>query len=288
MHAKVKIDPNEFQLMRDYIEDSCGIHITQDKMYLVETRLTTLMVENGCKNFRELYKKASSDITKKLRDKIIDAMTTNETLWFRDKNPFIILDDVLLKQFANDLHSKKKSKIKIWSAACSTGQEPYSIAMTILEYIKRDPKLRPEQFEITATDISPTVLYLAMAGRYDNLAISRGLTESLKFKYFEPNGKVWVLKNEVKKMVTFKKLNLQENINSLGKQDLIFCRNVLIYFSDEFKKEVLHRLGELLRPDGYLFLGASESIIAYSKEYQMQKHTKGLYYKIEKNTAVEY
>ena len=147
--------------------------------------------------------------------------------------------------------------------------------------MKRDLKIRSEQFEIVATDISPTVLYLAMAGRYDNLAISRGLTESLKSKYFEPNGKVWVLKNEVKKMVSFKKLNLQENFSFLEKQDLIFCRNVLIYFSDEFKKEVLHRLGELLRPGGYLFLGASESIITYSKEYQMQQHTKGLYYRIK-------
>jgi len=281
MQAHIKIDPNEFQLMRDYIEESCGIHITQDKMYLVETRLTTLMVESGCNNFKELYHKASSDITKKLRDKIIDAMTTNETLWFRDKSPYIILDDVLLKEFAQDLHNGKKTKIKIWSTACSTGQEPYSIAMTILEYIKRDPKLRPEQFEIVATDISPTVLYLAMAGRYDNLAISRGLSESLKSRYFEPSGKVWVLKNEVKKMVIFKKLNLQESFNIFGKQDLIFCRNVLIYFSDEFKKEVLHRLGDLIRPNGYLFLGASESIITYSKEYQMQKHIKGLYYKIK-------
>ena len=108
MHTQVKIDPNEFQLMRDYIEKSCGINITQDKMYLVETRLTTLMVESGCNNFRELYQKASNDITKKLRDKIIDAMTTNETLWFRDESPFTILDDVLLKEFARDLHSKKK------------------------------------------------------------------------------------------------------------------------------------------------------------------------------------
>lgn len=281
MASSNKIDEREFQLLRDYIEKSCGIHIGKEKMYLVETRLTTLMVENGCDSFTNLYQKAVGDITHTLRDKIVDAMTTNETLWFRDKSPYIIMDEVILKQFEDEMREGKRTSVKIWCAASSTGQEPYSIAMTILEYARKNPNLKPERFQIVATDISPTVLYLAMAGRYDGLAISRGLDDIMKNRYFEPNGKIWSLKPEVKKMVTFKKLNLQENFSIIGKRDLIFCRNVLIYFSDEFKKDVLKRIGDLLRPNGHLFLGASESMINYSQEFQMLQHTRGLYYKIK-------
>lgn len=275
-----KLDINEFRLMRDYIEKNCGISITEDKVYLVETRLTTLMVENGCENFRQFYSKAVADVTGKLKDKIIDAMTTNETLWFRDSSPFTILDDVLLKEYYELLRSGKKQKIKIWCAASSTGQEPYSIAMTIHEFARKNPGFNVDKFEIIATDISPTVLYIAMAGRYDGLAITRGLNDAMKNRYFEQSGKVWAVKPEIKEMVQFKKLNLQDNFSIVGKPDLIFCRNVLIYFSDDFKKDILGRMAAMLRPDGHLFLGASESIINYSTEFQMQRHTRGLYYKV--------
>lgn len=281
MSAKIQIGPSEFQLMQDYIERSCGITITSEKMYLVETRLTTLMVESNCQSFTELYLKVSKDTTNTLRDKIIDAMTTNETLWFRDKNPFDILTEVLLDKMAEKIQNSQRTKIQIWSSACSTGQEPYSIAISILEYIRNHPFLKPEHFNIIGTDISPTVLFLALSGRYDHLAISRGLPDEYKYRYFESDGKVWVLKKEVKNMVTFKKINLLEDFSFISRQDIIFCRNVLIYFSDEVKKSVLKRLGELLRPDGYLMLGAAESIINYTKEYKMLTHHRGLYYKIK-------
>ncbi len=280
MPVSTKIDLNEFQLMRDYIEKSCGIHITEEKMYLVETRLTTLMIENGCNSFTELYKKATSDMSHGLRDKIVDCMTTNETLWFRDTSPFSILDEIILKEFTEEIKAGKRTKIRIWCAACSTGQEPYSIAMVLLEYIRKNSVLKPHHIEIVGTDISPTVLYLAMAGRYDNLAISRGLDADFKSRYFEPDGKVWSIKSEVKNMVKFKKMNLQEDFSFMGKKDIVFCRNVLIYFSDEFKKDILQRFTKMLIPNGYLFLGASESIINYSSNYQMLRHTRGLYYKV--------
>ncbi|MBD3419183.1 MAG: hypothetical protein GF398_03595 [Chitinivibrionales bacterium] len=281
-----RIDQNEFRMMRDYIEKSCGIHITEDKMYLVETRLTTLMVENGCSTFMQFYQKATADKTNGLRDKIVDAMTTNETLWFRDKSPFEILDSVLLDRYVAEIKSGKRSKVRIWSAASSTGQEPYSIAMVILDYIRRHPGLRSDQFDILATDISPSVLFLAMAGRYDNLAISRGMDDSLKSKYFTQNGKVWAVRDEVKNMVTFKKLNLQEPLAVVGKRDIVFCRNVLIYFADTFKRDILKRIAQLLRPDGFLFLGASESIINYTSDFQMQRYTRGLYYQAKASGAV--
>lgn len=281
MTTSSRIDHNEYVLMRDYIEKNCGISISKEKVYLIETRLTILMVENGCANLTELYHKASADKSNALRDKIIDAMTTNETLWFRDKAPFTILENVLLNNYAQEISAGKRSKIRIWSAACSTGQEPYSIAITLNEFIKKQTTIKPHHIEITATDISPTVLYLAMAGRYDNLAISRGLSETLLNKYFTQQGRVWVVDDSIKKMVTYKKLNLQENLACIGKCDIVFCRNVLIYFSDEFKKNVLQRISAILQPEGYLFLGASESIINYSNDYRMHQYHSGLYYQIK-------
>ncbi len=280
MEEYATIDFAEFKLMRDYIEKYCGITIRQEKIYLLETRLTSLMVESGCSNFRQFHTKAVSDTTGKLRDKIIDAMTTNETLWFRDTSPFVILDEVLVKRFCEQIKSGEKSKMVIWCAASSTGQEPYSIAMTIYEHIRTHPGVSADHFEIIATDISPTVLYIAMAGRYDGFAISRGLGETMLNRYFIQDGKVWIVKDEIKRMVQFKKLNLQDSFSPIGKPDIIFCRNVLIYFSDEFKKDILRRMAAMLRPHGHLFLGASESLINYSAEYEMLSHTRGLYYRV--------
>ncbi|MBD3346537.1 MAG: chemotaxis protein [Chitinivibrionales bacterium] len=276
----VKIDPTEFRLMRDYIEQQCGIHVGDEKMYLVETRLTTLMAEQGCSDFRELHRKALSDSSNKLRDKIVDAMTTNETLWFRDSAPFTILRSVL-KEMAEDLNAGKRREIRIWCAACSTGQEPYSIAMLAKELERQNSKFPPATVKILATDISPTALFLAMSGRYDSFAISRGLSEEYKSRYFSFDGKVWTIDNKIKSMVTFKKLNLQDRFDNLGKQDIVFCRNVLIYFSDDFKRDILQKIHDMLSPGGLLFVGASESLMNYSKGYRMIREGRGIYYRKE-------
>ncbi len=275
------ISLEEFRLIRDYIEKHCGIHLTDDKVYLVETRLTTLMIEQGCKTFSELYQKSVADKTNAIRDKIVEAITTNETFWFRDMHPFGILNEVLFKKYSDEILAGKRSKIKIWCCACSTGQEPYSIAITFNEFLRHNPGLQPEHLEILATDISSTVLFLGKLGRYDNLSMSRGLAEDLKNRYFETgDNKIWTISNNIKEMVTFKKLNLQENFNHVGRQDIIFCRNILIYFSMDFKQDILSRIAGLLRPNGFLFLGASESIIMYTKEYDMLRHAMGLYYQV--------
>jgi len=275
------ISLDEFRLIRDFIEKHCGIHLSDDKGYLVETRLTTLMYEQGCGSFGEFYDKAIADKTNVLRDKIIEAITTNETYWFRDLHPFGILNEILFNQYAYEIISGKRSKIRVWCSACSTGQEPYSIAMTFLEFLRNYPSISPEQIEILATDISSAVLYLGKRGRYNSLAISRGLSEEFRERYFEKGDKVWTLKDQVKNMVKFQKFNLQDNFSHLGKQDIIFCRNILIYFSTDFKQDILRRIAQLLRPDGYLFLGASESIIMYTDEYDMIRHAVGLYYRVK-------
>jgi chemotaxis protein methyltransferase CheR len=269
------ITDQEFVLLRDYIEKHCGISLDRNKTYLIESRLNTLMIESGCENYNALYRKALSDTTNSLRDKIIDAMTTNETLWFRDNSPYASLRE-LCTAFGAELRAGKRSKLRIWSAACSTGQEPYSIAITILE-----AGIRPEQVEIIATDISSTALFMAKLARYDAIAINRGLTPEMRDRYFTPEGRVWALSDKVKRMVTLKKMNLQESFISIGKCDIVFCRNVLIYFSEAFKKDIFTRLAALLRPAGYLFIGASESLSTYSNDYSMVKGSHGIYYQVK-------
>ncbi len=281
MSDKPKITAQEFQLLRDYIEKNSGIALSKDKVYLIETRLTPIMVETGCQSYLEFYQLAVLDSSNRLRDKIIEAITTNETYWFRDSYPFAILDEVLLLQLATEIKNRKRSRIKIWCTACSTGQEPYSIAMTILEFARRNPGFNPASVEILATDISPVMLFLATAARYDRFAISRGLSDEMKDRYFEEAGTVWVISEEAKKLITYKKVNLTESFRQFGRQDIIFCRNILIYFSHERKKDILKRIAELLRPGGYLFLGASEPIIYYSQEYEMMRHAMGLYYQVQ-------
>ena len=274
------ITDQEFQALRDYIEKHCGISLDRNKMYLVESRLTTLMVENGCDTYSALYRKASSDTTNALRDKIIDAMTTNETLWFRDNGPYESLRE-LLSSFAKEIKTGKRSKIRIWSAACSTGQEPYSIAITVLESGMAGSGLRPEHVEIIATDISSTALFMAKLGRYDAIAINRGLSPVIRDRYFKADGRVWSIADKVKQMVTLKKMNLQETFIPIGKCDIVFCRNVLIYFSEQFKKDIFARIAGLLRPAGYLFVGASESVSTYTNDYAMVKNSHGIYYQVK-------
>ena len=273
------ISEKDFLLFREYIEKICGVHLEPEKMYLIESRLASLMVENGFENFYDFYKKISQNNNISLKEKIIDAITTHETLWFRDSSPFVILGEIL-KKYSDEIKSQKRSKIHIWCAACSTGQEPYSVAITILEEYRKGSGLSPDKTEILATDISPTALFMAQNGKYDALSVSRGLPLELREKYFEIKGKIWSIKDEVKKMVTFKKQNLMEDFSWLGKFDIVFCRNVLIYFTDPLKKDILTKIAKLLRPEGYLFVGSSESISLYSNEYKMIKHSIGLYYQV--------
>lgn len=279
----MKITDEEFQFMRDYIEQSCGISLTNQKAYLVESRLTHILVESGSSNFRDLYYKAKADTTLKLRNKIIDAMTTNETLWFRDQAPFDYLGKVLCKQYHKEFTDKTRQRIRIWSAACSTGQEPYSISMIFHEFARLNPTFPLDAIEIVATDISPTVLFLANAGRYDQIAISRGLTDDLRNRYFTQDGKTWKINDPVKKMVHLQKLNLQDSFTSLGSFDLIFCRNVAIYFSDTFKNDLFARIAKALAPEGIFFVGASESLSFYSDLFKMFTHERLVYYKAKKS-----
>jgi chemotaxis protein methyltransferase CheR len=274
------LNGNEFQLLRAYIEKQCGIALGEDKAYLVAGRLSGLLAESGAGDFFGLYHKAVADRTLVLRDKIVQAMTTNETLWFRDRYPFDILREVILPEMDRQLRAGLRRKVRIWSAACSTGQEPYSIAMAVLEYGRRHSLLPWQNLEIVATDISSPVLFLALAGRYDQLSISRGLPPEMLARYFTQSGRVWVLSEKIRSLVRFTKFNLQDNPAGLGRFDVVFCRNVGIYFADASRRVLFSRLADALRPAGSLLVGASESVTNYSAEFKMQKYQNAIYYQV--------
>ena len=273
----------EFALFKRYIEQNCSIALTDDKKYLLESRLTRLVVESGCETFLDFYKQITKTNSPALRDKIIDAMTTNETLWFRDSSPWIAFRDKILPEMAERRHS---GKIRIWSAACSTGQEPYTIAMVIDDFCRRQGgSIGTQHFEITATDISTSALFIAMAGRYDRISMNRGFTEDwsgFKDRYFEKKGPVSLIKDDIKKMITFKRFNLQDSLTLLGVFDVVFIRNVAIYFSEAFKIDLYKRIQRAMNRDGYLILGSSETLMGYSSDFVSGQHGRAMFYRKSK------
>jgi len=265
----------DFELFSKFLEDSSGILLAKHKQYLVQSRLGKIVQEQNCPGLKELIQKLQSPASKRLREQVIDAMTTNETLWFRDVHPFDILRDKILPEMTG---SGPGSRLRVWSAACSTGQEPYSISMTLDEFKKKSPgKLSSE--EIIATDISTQVLEQARRGEYEMLAIGRGLSQERLTRHFREtaNGS-WAVNPDIKSRVRFQSINLLGQYSSMGKFDVIFCRNVLIYFSSEKKTEILTKMHGVLKPGGYLILGASEFLSGLSDKYKMIHCRPGIIY----------
>lgn len=277
----MEIKPEEFRQIALLLKERSGIAIGANKTYLVENRLSCLLPEYQCDSFMTLYHKAVNN-TPGLTEKIIDLMTTNETLWFRDMRPYTIFSEKLLPAYCNELRSRALDKIRIWSAACSTGQEPYSLAMIILDQLAFS-SIKPVTFEIIATDISSTCLNIAKKGQYDSVTINRGLPKDFQNRYFVKNGNYWQIADKVREMVTFKKFNLQDSFYHLGKFDLILCRNVAIYFNREFKVELFAKFYNALESNGFLFLGASESLTGYSDRFEILQYKQGYYYQTVKN-----
>jgi chemotaxis protein methyltransferase CheR len=276
----LSLTPEAFKQLKSLIEDESGILVADDKEYLIETRLAKMVMESGCDDYESFYQEAKNNNTA-LKNKIIDAMTTNETLWFRDEKPYRILEQQLLPELAT-----RSDSITIWSAACSTGQEPYSIAMVALSLAKRNPALKKiienGKFKILATDLSPSALFVARNGRFDQISMSRGFfDENYKLNYFEPNGRVFVIKPEVQALVEFKPFNLKHPFITLGGPfDIVFLRNVAIYFAASFKKELMVKIKNNLRPKGALLMGASESLVGISNDFTYQESQGGVYYEL--------
>ncbi len=260
-----------------FLESQCGIVLGDNKQYLVKSRLSPLLGQNNANNLDELITRAMSIRERELKMMVVDAMTTNETLWFRDTYPFQLLTDKLFPELG-----KGGKTVKIWSAASSSGQEPYSIAMTALEQQMKKPGTLPGSVQIVGTDISTSMLNQCKEGVYDSLALARGLSPERKKMFFEPCGdnKMRVVER-VRKLTTFRPLNLLESYSLLGKFDIIFCRNVLIYFSPEVKSKILNQFATSLNPGGYLMLGASESLAGLTDRFDMIRCNPGIDYKVK-------
>lgn len=274
----------EFDLMKGYIEKECGIVLGKDKAYLIESRLSGILAESELSSFEELYYKLSSLRDRRMNERVIDAITTNETLWFRDKTPWQVLEEVLLPRYIDEIRQKKRNKVRIWSAGCSTGQEPYSIAMSIDRYLNRHKvkDISLSHFEILATDISRSVLDIAKTGKYDSISIMRGLDAEYRSRYFTKEGRIWALSKEIRDRVKFKRFNLQNSFITLGKFDMVFCRYVAIYFSNELKRDVFQKITRVLNhPDGVLFLGNSEVFTDYGDNFVRNLHGAGVYYGVK-------
>ena len=272
----ITISDQEYRDFSRFLESQCGIVLGDSKQYLVRSRLSPLVSKFKLESLSDLLKNVVTGRNRELRIAAVDAMTTNETLWFRDGYPFTVLAEKLLPEVAAN-----KRPIKIWSAASSSGQEPYSMAMTILETQKKKPGLLPN-VSITATDISASMLDMCRAGVYDNLALGRGLSPERKRAFFEDAGDGRMkIKDEVKRFVNFRPQNLMESYALLGKFDIVFCRNVLIYFSPDMKAKVLNSIASSLNPGGYLLLGASESLTGLTDRFEMVRCNPGIIYKLK-------
>jgi len=278
------ITAREFDLIREFIEKETSISLAEDKVYLVETRLSKIMKREDIDNYSELHRALQDSRRQALRDEVIDAMTTNETLWFRDTSPFDAFREHLLPAYANEIREGRRNKIRIWSAASSTGQEAYSLAMVFREAARSNSSLKMEQLHILGTDLSDSALAKARAGIYSGIAMDRGLPGAFRERYFQPLVDGYRITPEIRDRVVFRKFNLQDSFVMMGSFDIILTRYVLIYFQDEFKREVLRKAHGALDKGGVLFLGSSESLPGGTAGYALVRRGRATWYqKIDAN-----
>lgn len=272
----------EFKLLRDLIYEESGIFLNETKAYLIENRFAALMEQSCCSSYTELYHKAkTSKPSGHLCTLMVDAITTNETFWFRDQYPYKVLGEKILPQYEHEIAQGRRRRIDIWSAACSTGQEPYSTAITVLDFystVQKDAACH-NWVHILATDISPTSLARAGEGIYDSVSIKRGLGQKHLERYFQQESNCWKIDDRVKKMVSFRPNNLKLPVVVPQRFDVVFLRNVMIYFSESLKCELLARIERSMAPNGYLFLGTGETISGYSTLFEMVEFQKAIYYR---------
>ncbi|PIE70267.1 MAG: chemotaxis protein CheR [Deltaproteobacteria bacterium] len=276
----IKIAPDEFKTLSKYILDISGISLQPGKEYLIETRLASILEKTKAASFTELHRKAVQDPKKQLEKEIIDAISTNETYFFRDNAPFDLLQHKILPDLIDNRIQKSglgrmPVPLRIWSAACSTGQEIYSIAMILKELSIVAPQYR---VKLMGTDISNQAISKASYARYNKFEVSRGMDENRRRRYFYQDGDHWKLNDELRAMVSFRQINLMKPLLGLGKFDIIFCRNVMIYFTPEARQTLYKKLYDLLEDDGYLVIGATESLTNDSKWFAPQRYLRSTFY----------
>jgi chemotaxis protein methyltransferase CheR len=276
----IKLLPQERQNVAQYIHSICAITLDESKDYLIESRLSALMDEAKCTSFAQLVSQARSDSSGKLKRGIIDAITTNETLFFRDSAPFDLLRFKIIPEVIDRrARSGQVVPIRIWSAACSTGQELYSIAIILKEMLG---DMRGYNIRLLGTDISDRAIAQASQGIFSQVEIDRGLTVATRDKYFVPDPRGWKLRDEIRAMASFRKLNLMDDFTSLGKFDVIFCRNVAIYFNERDRASLFDRIEQRLESDGYLVIGSMESLSATNPQFESKRHLRSVFYQVRR------
>jgi chemotaxis protein methyltransferase CheR len=268
------ISPEDFAFLRDLVMKEAAIVLEPGKEYLATSRLDPVARKEGLEGIPGLVRALRSPAAAKLREAVIDAMTTNETLWFRDAHPFETLQTTIMPELIAKRAATRT--IDIWCAAASTGQEPYTIAMILKDAF---PQLNGWRIRILGTDISPSALEKAHLGTYSQMEMGRGLPAKYMVNYFSRQGVNYQINPNIRAMVDFKLFNLAGNWPVMGPFDLVFIRNVLIYFNQETKNQIINKAEKLLRPDGKLFLGSTESLLNISHNLERETYGKTTCYR---------
>ncbi len=262
----------QYQSIHDFLEGRAGIRLGTGKEYLVTSRLGRLLTVFDLDGYADLVAGLSQAGGARLQTAVIDAMTTNETFWFRDNAHFQMLVEIL--------GESRASQVRIWSAAASTGQEAYTTAICLQDAMQQGRVTRSLNYEIVGTDISPTALAEAQGASYCGVSASRGLSTEQRRRYFRENGGCIEVLPQYRKGISFRSFNLLQPFDLLGRFDVVFCRNVLIYFSQERKRDIISRIARLLNPGGYLFLGSTESMSGHDDLFEMRNLAGGLVYRV--------
>ncbi len=264
--------PQEFDWLRAFLKQQSGLVLTNEKQYLIESRLLPVARKTGLGSLSALIGKMREPGQSALAATVVEAMTTNESFFFRDKTPFEHFTGVMLPQL---LEARARDRrLRIWCAAASTGQEPYSLAICLKE---AEAKLAGWRIEIVGTDLSTDVLEKAKAGIYTQFEVQRGLPINHLLKYFTQSGDTWQIAANLRSMVQYRKFNLLESFSQLGQFDIIFCRNVLIYFDNRTKIDILERMAKMMPADGFLVLGAAETVVGLTDVFRPMNDRRGLY-----------
>jgi chemotaxis protein methyltransferase CheR len=276
----MNIAPAEFDYLRRLVRDCSAIEIDADKQYLAELRLSPLLPEHGVASVQELLLHLRNQQFGTLHHRVVDAMTNNETWFFRDFHPFKALESQIIPEMVTRRTSERQ--LTIWSAASSTGQEAYSVAM-----ILRDRFSIPQwRYIVLGTDISERVLRRARAGIYSQQEVNRGLPAPMLAKYFQRSGTNWELQSQVRNMVSFRSMNLAGTWNNVPPIDIVLLRNVLIYFDIPVRKRILSGIRRVLRPDGYMLLGAAETTLNLDDNFERVQFENTVYYRLRRSEAV--
>ena len=267
------LTPVEYKAIHEFLETQAGIRLGAGKEYLVVSRLGRLLPTFGLSAYSELVAKLGELGSTRLQTAVVDAMTTNETFWFRDMGHFRILIDGVLAE-------SRPSRLRVWSAAASTGQEAYTTAICLQDAMQNGRVARNLSYEIVGTDISPTALQEAQGASYCGMAAGRGLSDDQRRRYFHEQGGCIEVLPQYRKGISFRVFNLLKPFDGLGRFDVVFCRNVLIYFSQERKRDIVSRIARSLNPGGHLFLGSTESMSGHEDLFEMRNLAGGLVYRV--------